>query len=126
MKNRIIKPVLLFASAICLTAIFLFACSKSGGGYGSGNNGGGNNTGNSVSIANFAFSASTLTVASGTKVTWTNNDATAHTVTANDNSFNSGNIAPGGTFSHTFTAAGTYPYHCSIHTSMTAKVVVNN
>lgn len=125
MKNKIIKPVFLFASAICLTAIILFACSKSGSGYGSSNNGG-NSTGNSVSIANFAFSASTLTVASGTKVTWTNNDATTHTVTADDGSFDSGNIAPGGTFSHTFTTAGTFPYHCKIHSTMTAKVVVNN
>ena len=59
-------------------------------------------------------------------VTWTNNDATTHTVTADDGSFNSGNIAPGGKFSHTFSTAGTIAYHCSIHTSMKAKVVVAN
>ena len=123
MKNRIIKPVVLFASAICLTAIVLFACSKSGG---TNNNGGGNTTGNSVSIANFAFSVSSLSVKSGTTVTWTNNDQTTHTVTADDGSFDSGNIAPGGKFTHTFNAAGTIAYHCSIHSSMTAKVVVGN
>ena len=123
MKKRIIKPAAALASIIFISAIILLACSKSGSGY---NNGGGNNTGNNISIANFAFSASTLTVSTGTKVTWTNNDAAAHTVTADDNSFNSGNIAPGATFSYTFTAAGTYSYHCNIHTGMKAKIVVND
>ena len=129
MNNRIIKQAVLLCLTACTAIIVLFACSKSGGGYGGGgdNNGGGGGggTGNSVSIANFAFSSSSLTVASGTKVTWTNNDATAHTVTADDGSFDSGNIAPGGTYSHTFSAQGTYAYHCSIHTTMKGKVVVN-
>ena len=128
MKGTIRRPAVLFASIFCIAVIVLFACSKSGGGYGSGgnNNGGGNTTGNSVSIANFAFSVSSLSVKTGTTVTWTNNDATAHTVTADDGSFDSGNIAPGGKFTHTFNAAGTIAYHCSIHSNMTAKVVVGN
>ncbi len=37
----------------------------------------------------------------------------------------SGNIAPNGTYQHTFSAAGTYPYHCSIHSVMTGTVVVD-
>ena len=123
---RVIKPALLIGLTICTFVIVLFACSKSGGGYGSSNNGGGNNTGNSVSIKNFAFSISSLSVKSGTTVTWTNNDATTHTVTADDGSFDSGNIAPGATFTHTFSTAGTIAYHCSIHTTMKAKVVVGN
>jgi plastocyanin len=126
MKMRVIKPALLIGLTICTFVIVLFACSKSGGGYGSSNNGGGNNTGNSVSIKNFAFSISSLSVKSGTTVTWTNNDATTHTVTADDGSFDSGNIAPGATFTHTFSTAGTIAYHCSIHTTMKAKVVVGN
>jgi plastocyanin len=126
MKMRVIKPALLIGLTICTFVIVLFACSKSGGGYGSSNNGGGNNTGNSVSIKNFAFSISSLSVKSGTTVTWTNNDATTHTVTADDGSFDSGNIAPGATFMHTFSTAGTIAYHCSIHTTMKAKVVVGN
>jgi plastocyanin len=126
MKMRVVKPALLIGLTICTFVIVLFACSKSGGGYGSSNNGGGNNTGNSVSIKNFAFSISSLSVKSGTTVTWTNNDATTHTVTADDGSFDSGNIAPGATFTHTFSTAGTIAYHCSIHTTMKAKVVVGN
>ena len=108
---------------LCLSiALLVFACSKSGSGYGSNN--GNNGTGNAVSIKNFAFSIGTLNVSAGTTVTWTNNDGTTHTVTADDGSFNSGNIAPGATFSHQFTSTGTVAYHCNIHPMMTASVVV--
>jgi plastocyanin len=94
----------------------VFACSKS---YNSTMN-----TPNAVSIRNFAFSVATLSVSAGTQVTWTNNDATAHTVTADDGSFDSGNIAPGNSFTHTFSSMGTVSYHCSIHPMMKAAVIV--
>jgi plastocyanin len=81
-------------------------------------------TGNSVTIANFAFSPTSLTVKVGTKVSWTNNDTVTHTVTANKGAFNSGPLAPGSTFSFTFTKAGTYSYHCNIHPSMMVTIVV--
>ncbi|MEP6684540.1 MAG: cupredoxin family copper-binding protein [Parafilimonas sp.] len=123
MKKRIIKPALILCVLTVLAITSFYACSKSGSSYG---NGGGNGTGNTVSIKNFAFSVSSLSVAKGTAVTWTNNDATTHTVTADDASFDSGNIAPGATFSHTFSTAGTVAYHCSIHTNMKANVVVAN
>ena len=79
---------------------------------------------NAVTISNFAFTPATITVPVGTKVTWTNQDSTDHTVTSDDGLFDSGHIATGATFSFTFTTAGTFPYHCSIHTSMTTKVIV--
>jgi plastocyanin len=81
-------------------------------------------TGNSVSIKNFAFSPASLTVKVGTKITWTNNDTVTHTVTADKGAFNSGPLAPGSTFSFTFTKAGTYSYHCNIHPYMMATIVV--
>ena len=37
---------------------------------------------------------------------------------------NSGNIAAGGTFDHTFGTAGTFPYHCTIHAVMTGNSVI--
>jgi len=77
-----------------------------------------------VEISGFAFVPSTLTVSVGTTVTWTNKDSVSHTVTSNDNLFNSGTLANGATFQHTFSQKGTFQYHCSIHTSMTAKVIV--
>ncbi len=65
-----------------------------------------------------------ITVAVGTAVTWTNNDSIGHTSTSNTGVFNSGTIAPGQSFSFTFQAAGTYPYHCTFHPGMVGSVVV--
>ena len=75
-----------------------------------------------VTISGFAFSPQTLTVAKGTAITWTNKDSTTHTVTSDSGIWDSGDLAPGKTFSYTFNQTGTFPYHCKIHLSMTAKV----
>jgi predicted lipoprotein with Yx(FWY)xxD motif len=80
--------------------------------------------GSAIQIANFAFAPTSLTVSAGTTVTWTNADSTAHTVTADDGSFDSGNLDPGKTFSFTFKTPGTYAYHCAIHPNMKATIVV--
>ena len=80
--------------------------------------------GNGVSLANFAFAPATLTVKAGTAVTWTNKDTTTHTVTADDGSFDSGHLSGSATFTFTFAKAGTFTYHCAIHSSMTATVTV--
>lgn len=78
-----------------------------------------------VTIQNFAFSPQTITVAPGSTVVWTNKDSVAHTVTSNTGAWPaSGNLGTNQTFSHTFTKAGAYSYHCSIHPFMTAKVIV--
>lgn len=78
----------------------------------------------SVKIENRAFSPGSLTVTAGTKVTWTNADATPHTVTSDTNVFESGTLQDGGTFSFTFDSPGTYPYHCAIHPDMVATITV--
>jgi plastocyanin len=77
-----------------------------------------------ATIQGFSFQPAVLKVKPGAKVTWTNRDAVAHTVTADNGSFASGNLQTGGSFSFTFTRAGTYAYHCSIHPSMHGSVVV--
>ncbi len=81
-------------------------------------------TGNAVSIADFSFKAPAITVSVGTTVTWTNNDSTSHTVTADDGSFKSDPLGAGATFSQTFATAGTFAYHCTIHPTMTGSVTV--
>lgn len=79
----------------------------------------------SVDIRNTMFTPSQITVDRGAKVTWTNNDSTVHTVTADKNNlFDSGSIQPGATYSYTFTQSGSYQYHCTIHPSMHATIVV--
>jgi plastocyanin len=79
----------------------------------------------SVSISGFAFTPTSVTVSIGDTVTWTNSDAVVHTATADDGSWDAGNIpAGGGTGAVVFTAAGSFPYHCTIHTQMTGSVTV--
>ena len=79
-----------------------------------------------VTIQNFAFSPQTITVAPGTTVIWTNKDSASHTVTSATGAWPaSGSLATNQTFSHTFAKAGTYPYRCAFHSSMTAKVIVS-
>jgi plastocyanin len=78
-----------------------------------------------VLIKNFAFSPSSLTVSVGTTVTWTNQDSASHTVTSDSGSeLNSATLSTGQSFSHTFTQAGTFAYHCTIHPFMKATVTV--
>jgi plastocyanin len=88
-------------------------------------------TGTPVSIVNgasvlttTAFSPSTTTVTVGGSVTWTNNDNTTHTSTASNGAWDSGGIAPGGRFTRTFTTAGSFPYHCTIHPGMVGTITV--
>ncbi len=54
-------------------------------------------------------------VDAGTTITWNNADPAVHTVTATDLSFDSGDIAPGDSWSHTFTTPGTYEIYCKPH-----------
>ena len=77
-----------------------------------------------VTIEDFAFDPADLTVSVGDTVTWSNDDSAAHTATADGGSFDTGAIASGGATSVTFSTAGTFTYHCSIHATMTARVVV--
>jgi plastocyanin len=79
---------------------------------------------NAVTIDNFAFNPGTIEIPAGTVVTWTNLDTTAHTATAQDGSFNSGNLNPGQSFSFKFDTPGTYVYNCQYHPNMQATIVV--
>ena len=81
-------------------------------------------TGFNVTMSNFAFSPSTLTVSVGTAVTWTNKDSTTHTVTSDTGVFSSGGMSQNATYSYTFNTAGTFKYHCTIHTYMTGTIIV--
>jgi plastocyanin len=77
-----------------------------------------------VDIPGLAFSPEALTVTVGDTVTWTNSDSADHTATADDGSFDSGSLANGESFSHTFSAAGTFPYSCTLHSGMTGTITV--
>jgi plastocyanin len=77
-----------------------------------------------IKIDNFTFGPTNLTVASGTTVTWINNDDVPHTVVSDDKVFRSKALDTDDKFSYTFTKPGTYNYFCSVHPKMTAKIVV--
>ena len=118
------KKIIIFISLAMFMALANLSCSKSNPGS-NGNITPPPGAANAVTISYMAFSPSILTVKVGTNVTWTNKDGFAHTVTAdNGTTFNSGNVAGGATFSFTPATAGTYSYHCNIHSGMTATLVV--
>lgn len=115
---------LFFSFVMLFIMIVNGSCSKSSNTPANNGSSGGVVPG-SITIANMSFGPSSLSVKVGTTVTWKNNDGYAHTVTSDDGtSFNSGNIAGGGSFSYKTITAGTFNYHCSIHAGMTATLTV--
>ena len=99
------------------TVALALGCSSSPT-YGGSN--GGTPGPDQVFMQNIAFNPTTRTVAAGTTVTWSNKDGVGHTVTYDSgpgSSFDSGTLNAGGTFSVTFSTAGTVQYHCKIHGS---------
>ncbi len=90
-----------------------------------------NGDGATVAIANFSFGPETLTIKTGTTVTWRNNEDAPHTVTADDGSFGSSTLGQGDSFSFTFDTPGTYDYHCQFHggaghSGMSGTIVVED
>jgi plastocyanin len=87
------------------------------------------------SLTDTAFQPNPVQVSVGATVTWTNDDSQPHTVTSGQNAQPDGKfdsspnfnplIAPGQTFSHTFTEAGQYPYYCALHPNMVGTVSVS-
>lgn len=77
-----------------------------------------------VTIANFQFQPTSLTVHAGDTVVWENKDIVPHSVTDSRNAFDSGPIAPGSSWSLKTTAAGTYQYVCTLHPNMQATLIV--
>ncbi len=78
-----------------------------------------------VSISGFAFHPATVTIGVGDRVTWINDDTTAHSATATGVlTFNSGDLDPGASYAATFPTAGSFEYICAIHPTMVGLVVV--
>ena len=78
----------------------------------------------SVAVAGLSFTPAALTVVAGSVVTWTWSGVDFHNVAGS--AFDSGSPVTNGTFSFTFTTAGTYSYVCEVHTAagMTGTVTV--
>jgi plastocyanin len=79
-----------------------------------------------VAIRDFLYYPDSIAVPAGATVTWVNCEPAGtepHTTTSDAPAWDSGEFAVGERFSHTFPAPGAFPYHCTSHPSMVAKVV---
>jgi plastocyanin len=79
-----------------------------------------------ATVANKTWSQP-ITAKVGDVITWTNNDSVPHRFALDDGSCEmNGNITDGGgTKSLVFTTAGTYPFHCAIHSSMHGTITIS-
>jgi hypothetical protein len=73
-----------------------------------------------------SFEPQTIHVQPGTTVRWVNRGRHAHTVTAEDDRWDSGDIRPAASYTATFQRPGTYDYFCRHHEGMRGTVVVGN
>lgn len=78
-----------------------------------------------VSIKGFAFNPADITAEVGQTVTFTNGDSAPHTATLDDGSCTTARLSNGGSDGLTFTAAGTYPFHCNVHPDMKGTITVS-
>lgn len=120
---------LLSLGALILVFALLFAgCSSTTDTTSPGDTTGATDSGGNraaqVVMRNTAFDPATVTVNAGDTVTWVNEDATKHDVVADNGEFTSNLLDTGQAFSFTFSQAGTYRYHCSVHSGMNGTVIV--
>jgi plastocyanin len=118
-RAALLVPVALAA------ALVLAGCG--GGGDGDGGGGGAAAapvTGvTQVAAKDNQFTPGAIQVAAGTAVTWEFKDRFApHDVTGDG--WGSGEPQRRGTWTHTFSRPGTYPYRCTVHDGMDGRVVV--
>jgi plastocyanin len=79
-----------------------------------------------VSVKNNAFSPKTVNVKKGAKVTWKwTQGGVPHNVTPASGAGSATSSKKGFTFTKTFSKAGTFKYHCTIHSSMKMTVKVS-
>lgn len=92
---------------------------------GSEGTGSGSTSTDTVEIVDFTFMPAELTAAPGTEITVVNMDSTAHTLTGEDDNFDTGNIEADAEMTVTAPQdAGEYPYICTIHPYMTGMLTV--
>lgn len=81
--------------------------------------------GDVLTIEDFAYSPEPLVVDKATVVRVVNNDDAAHTVTADDGSFDTGELGKGESRDLTLDGTGELAYHCSIHDYMQGVIRVS-
>ena len=90
-----------------------------------------NSCGSSGASANISasdgltFAPKNATITHGQAVCWQNNGSLAHTVTSDDGTSFNTSLPTGQIFVRTFSTAGSFPYHCTIHADMIGTITVN-
>jgi plastocyanin len=127
--NPVARPrfstIALMALALALAGLLFAALSPGGSGQPANASAAAKTI--KVTIKNFKYSKTPLTVKVGQKVTWTNEDAMEHDVTPDKSAAGAPHsklLAKGKSFTWTATKKGTFAYHCSVHTYMKATVIV--
>ena len=77
-----------------------------------------------IDLSGLAFFPRAVTIEAGSTVVWTNRDALLHTVSDDDDSWDSGDLDQGESYRHTFGVPGSYDYHCEYHAAMVATITV--
>jgi plastocyanin len=77
-----------------------------------------------VAIEGFAFGPADIQAKAGEIIAFTNGDSTPHTATLDDGSCSTGTISNGGTDGLVFNVAGTYPFHCRIHSNIKGTITI--
>jgi plastocyanin len=123
MKKRLIYALVILGVLVVLMGILLLTQNQNANP--ASNNAQGSGTVHNVVITDYMFAPSQLIINSGDTVVWKNNGMMGHTVTSDSGSeMSSPTLSSGASYNHTFSAAGTYSYHCSIHSSMTGVIIV--
>ena len=121
MVSSISRVVIAGTAALAVAAFVACGSDSDSGGSAAGEGG----AGQTVVIKNFKFEPANLKVAQGAKITVRNEDDAPHTLTANDRSFDTGNIDGNGQKEVTPTKAGQVSYKCDIHQYMTGVIQVS-
>lgn len=79
-----------------------------------------------ASMSGSAFVPPEIRAKVGDVIAWTNRDSVPHTATLDDDSCTTDSLGEGGVGALTFSAPGSYPFHCKIHPTMTGTIEVTS
>lgn len=119
-----IRPRRALITFAVVAGVFLAACGGSSDDSTNGSAAPAGGGGSTVVIEGFAYSPNPITVKAGTTITVENKDSATHTLTADDGSLDTGNLAQGESGTITVPATGEIAYHCAIHDYMKGVIRV--
>jgi plastocyanin len=115
--------VLLVPVVALVTVLVTLNITSNGTSAAAGSRSGKAGGGTAIAIENFRYSPDPLVVKARDTITVSNDDGTLHTLTADDKSFDTGDLDGGTKATIAVASPGTYTYHCDVHNYMTGKIV---